>query len=86
MRTSEFLRNFYKKRDAINEEENFITRYSFIFSLKTRYPELNDPERLRPHIDEFLTKVQLTDAILLYAPSQVRGPIQKHPFNTLHIT
>lgn len=32
---------------------------------------LDNPERLRQHIDEFLEKIFLTDAVLLYTPSQV---------------
>lgn len=32
---------------------------------------MNDPERFRPGIDDFLEKAFLTDAVLLYAPSQV---------------
>lgn len=30
-----------------------------------------NPERLRPHIDAFLEKIFLTDACMLYAPSQI---------------
>lgn len=37
---------------------------------QTRFPQLHDPERLRPYIEDFLEKVNLTDAILLYAPGQ----------------
>lgn len=32
---------------------------------------LENPEKLRQHIDEFLERVFLTDSVLLYAPSQV---------------
>lgn len=32
---------------------------------------LNDPERLRPGIEQFLERTYHTDAVLLYAPSQV---------------
>lgn len=32
---------------------------------------MENPERLRPYIDEFLERVFLTDSVLLYAPSQV---------------
>lgn len=32
---------------------------------------MNSPERLRPGIDDFLEKVFLTDACLIYAPSQI---------------
>lgn len=32
---------------------------------------MENPERLRPHIDDFLDKVFLTDIVFLYAPSQV---------------
>ncbi|KAB7506736.1 Cyclin-H [Armadillidium nasatum] len=42
-----------------------------LIDIKTRFPELTDPERLRPYIEEFVVKVQLTDAILLYSPSQI---------------
>ena len=39
--------------------------------LQTRYSQLADPERSRIMAEEFLEKVHLTDAILLYGPSQV---------------
>ncbi|XP_042230157.1 cyclin-H-like [Homarus americanus] len=42
-----------------------------LIDIKTRFPQLRDPERLRPYIEEFLEKVNLTDAILLYAPGQI---------------
>ena len=42
-----------------------------MIDLKTRYPNLKDPEILRPNIEDFLEKVHMTDAILLYAPSQL---------------
>ncbi|KAJ0172045.1 hypothetical protein K1T71_012018 [Dendrolimus kikuchii] len=42
----------------------------FLIDIKTRCT-LAKPERLRSGIDEFLEKVFLTDACLLYAPSQI---------------
>lgn len=42
----------------------------FLIDIKTRCP-LENPERLRPGIDEFLDKTFLTDACLLFAPSQI---------------
>ncbi|XP_013147293.1 PREDICTED: cyclin-H [Papilio polytes] len=42
----------------------------FLIDIKTRC-NLANPERLRTGIDEFLEKVFLTDACLLYAPSQI---------------
>lgn len=42
----------------------------FLIDIKTRCT-LSNPERLRPGIDEFLEKTILTDACLLYAPSQI---------------
>lgn len=42
----------------------------FLIDIKTRCT-LENPERLRTGIDEFLEKVFLTDACLLYAPSQI---------------
>ncbi len=41
-----------------------------LIDLKTRYPHF-DAEILRPHVEEFLDKVLLTDIPLQYAPSQV---------------
>ncbi|GLH00871.1 Uncharacterized protein GBIM_07135 [Gryllus bimaculatus] len=41
-----------------------------LIDIKTR-SQLKDPERLRPHIDEFIDRLFLTDACLLYAPSQL---------------
>ncbi|KAF2894932.1 hypothetical protein ILUMI_11240 [Ignelater luminosus] len=41
-----------------------------LIDIKTRCT-LNDPERLRPGTEHFLERALLTDAILLYAPSQV---------------
>lgn len=42
----------------------------FLIDIKTRC-SLANPERLRAGIDEFIDKTFLTDACLLYAPSQV---------------
>lgn len=42
----------------------------FLIDIKTRC-SMNNPERLRPGIDEFIEKTFLTDACLLYAPSQI---------------
>ncbi|KAJ8955874.1 hypothetical protein NQ318_005422 [Aromia moschata] len=41
-----------------------------LIDIKTR-GSLHDPERLRPGIEHFLERALLTDAILLYSPSQV---------------
>ncbi|XP_015906451.1 cyclin-H [Parasteatoda tepidariorum] len=43
----------------------------FLIDIKTRYPTLNDPEHLRPAIEEFLEKIHFTDACFLYSPSQI---------------
>lgn len=40
-------------------------------TFQTRYPQLQDPERLRSGIDEFIDKVYQTDVVLLYSPSQI---------------
>lgn len=32
---------------------------------------MNNPDRLRPGIEDFLEKLFLTDACLMYAPSQI---------------
>lgn len=42
-----------------------------MFNLQTRCTSLENPEKLRAHIDDFLEKVFLTDSVLLYAPSQI---------------
>lgn len=42
-----------------------------LIDIKTRYPQLQDPERLRPAIDEFLEKIQFSDACFLYSPPQI---------------
>lgn len=42
----------------------------FLIDIKTRC-SLTNPDRLRPGIDEFLEKTFLTDACLLYSPSQL---------------
>ncbi|KRT83978.1 hypothetical protein AMK59_2428, partial [Oryctes borbonicus] len=41
-----------------------------LIDIKTRCT-LNDPERLRPGTEHFLERAFLTDAVLIYAPSQV---------------
>lgn len=41
-----------------------------MIDIKTR-SHMKDPERLRPHIDEFIDRLFLTDACLLYSPSQL---------------
>ncbi|EPY78529.1 hypothetical protein CB1_001052019 [Camelus ferus] len=43
----------------------------FLIDLKTRYPMLENPEVLRKTTDDFLNRVALTDAPLLYTPSQI---------------
>ncbi|XP_034941959.1 cyclin-H [Chelonus insularis] len=43
----------------------------FMIDIKTRCTSLENPERLRPYIDDFLERVFLTDSVLLYAPSQI---------------
>ncbi|XP_048359391.1 cyclin-H [Sphaerodactylus townsendi] len=43
----------------------------FLIDLKTRYPLLENPEVLRKTADDFLNRVALTDACLLYTPSQI---------------
>lgn len=43
----------------------------FLIDIKTRCSNLANPERLRAGIDEFIDKVFLTDACLLFAPSQL---------------
>lgn len=42
-----------------------------LIDIKTRFQKLQDPERLRPYIEDFLEKVNLTDAIILYSPGQI---------------
>lgn len=41
-----------------------------LIDIKTR-STLNDPERLRPGIDDLFDSIYLTDGILLYSPSQI---------------
>ncbi|KAK4816691.1 hypothetical protein QYF61_020399 [Mycteria americana] len=43
----------------------------FLIDLKTRYPILENPEVLRKTADDFLSRVALTDAYLLFSPSQI---------------
>ncbi|NWI86427.1 CCNH protein, partial [Pitta sordida] len=43
----------------------------FLIDLKTRYPVLENPEVLRKTADDFLSRVALTDACLLFTPSQI---------------
>uniref|UniRef100_A0A2I3GRZ9 Cyclin-H n=1 Tax=Nomascus leucogenys TaxID=61853 RepID=A0A2I3GRZ9_NOMLE len=43
----------------------------FLIDLKTRYPILENPEILRKTADDFLNRIALTDAYLLYTPSQI---------------
>ncbi|XP_074064579.1 cyclin-H [Macrotis lagotis] len=43
----------------------------FLIDLKTRYPLLENPEVLRKTADDFLNRIALTDAYLLYTPSQI---------------
>lgn len=42
----------------------------FLIDIKTRCP-MQNPDRLRKGIDEFLDRSFLTDACLIYAPSQI---------------
>uniref|UniRef100_H3A0T1 Cyclin H n=1 Tax=Latimeria chalumnae TaxID=7897 RepID=H3A0T1_LATCH len=42
-----------------------------LIDLKTRYPTLENPEVLRKTADDFLNRVALTDACLLFTPSQI---------------
>lgn len=43
----------------------------FLIDIKTRCSSLINPDRLRVGIDEFIDKAFLTDACLLFAPSQL---------------
>ncbi|NXP08138.1 CCNH protein, partial [Thinocorus orbignyianus] len=43
----------------------------FLIDLKTRYPLLENPEVLRKTADDFLNRVALTDAYLLFTPAQI---------------
>ncbi|NXT90245.1 CCNH protein, partial [Anhinga rufa] len=43
----------------------------FLIDLKTRYPMMENPEVLRKAADDFLNRVSLTDAYLLFSPSQI---------------
>lgn len=40
-------------------------------SLQTRFPTLENPESLRKSADDFLTQAAMTDAGLLFPPSQI---------------
>lgn len=42
-----------------------------LIDLKTRYPTLENPESLRKSADDFLTRATMTDAGLLFTPSQI---------------
>uniref|UniRef100_A0A3Q3W018 Cyclin-H n=1 Tax=Mola mola TaxID=94237 RepID=A0A3Q3W018_MOLML len=42
-----------------------------LIDLKTRYPALENPESLRKSADDFLTQAAMTDAGLLFPPSQI---------------
>ncbi|XP_072244195.1 cyclin-H [Leuresthes tenuis] len=42
-----------------------------LIDLKTRYPTLENPESLRKSADDFLTQASMTDAGLLFSPSQI---------------
>lgn len=70
----------HAKKIVIWHRKNQGALWSFVHSqvsnakknyFQTRYTLLDNPEKLRPHIDDFLEKVFLTDSVLLYAPSQV---------------
>ncbi|XP_069820747.1 cyclin-H [Dendropsophus ebraccatus] len=41
----------------------------YLIDMKTRYPILDNPETLRKNSDDFLQRVALTDACLLFTPS-----------------
>ncbi|XP_056131912.1 cyclin-H [Lampris incognitus] len=42
-----------------------------LIDLKTRYPLLENPESLRKSADDFITRAAMTDAGLLFPPSQI---------------
>eukprot|EP00794_Sanderia_malayensis_P007855 gene7855-8705_t len=43
----------------------------FLLDIKTRCKELEDPEQYRPKTERFIVRALITDAFLLYTPSQV---------------
>ncbi|XP_066511772.1 cyclin-H-like isoform X1 [Hoplias malabaricus] len=43
----------------------------FLIDLKTRYPLLENPEMLRKNADDFLNRAAMTDAGLMFSPSQI---------------
>lgn len=53
-----------------NLSNPFIT-CSWLPSPQTRYPALENPESLRKSADDFLTQAAMTDAGLLFPPSQI---------------
>jgi len=42
-----------------------------VIDIKTRYPGVGDIDTWRPHIDKFLDSIYLTNAIMIYSPSQL---------------
>lgn len=50
----------------------FISLFGLVLSrVQTRYPMLENPESLRKSADDFLTQAAMTDAGLLFPPSQI---------------
>lgn len=43
----------------------------YFIHYQTRYPALENPESLRKSADDFLTQATITDAGLLFPPSQI---------------
>ncbi|KAM9446343.1 cyclin-H isoform 1-T2 [Clarias gariepinus] len=43
----------------------------FLIDMKTRYPMLENPEMLRKSAEDFLNRAAMTDAGLLFSPSQI---------------
>ncbi|KAK3785899.1 hypothetical protein RRG08_055933 [Elysia crispata] len=49
----------------------FRAMEGFMIDLKTRHQELHNPEKIRKYVEEFLDRSLLSDACLIFSPSQI---------------
>ncbi|XP_040841950.1 cyclin-H isoform X4 [Ochotona curzoniae] len=67
-----YFKRFYLNNSVMEYHPRTIMPFEgFLIDLKTRYPMVENPEMLRKTADDFLNRIALTDAYLLYTPSQI---------------
>ncbi|KAL8562031.1 hypothetical protein ACOMHN_031802 [Nucella lapillus] len=60
-----------KLRYHLTVHNPFRALEGLIIDVKTRFPDLENVERLRKNADDFIDRALMTDAVLIFSPSQI---------------